>query len=241
MAATTFARALVAAAALICASALNNGFGLPAMGYSSWNDCSSFRDNGKDGWCWDSEAHIKNVTTYLVSSGLARLGYTQVNVDEGWLLGRNAQGQMYEDLDKFPSGMKGLGDWIKATPTYAGSPTMMRYGLYSCRGTCQCGTGTYNAPGSNGHEKDDVDWMVGAGAQYLKIDSCCGDQNHAVAFSDYAKWRDAMNATGERVWFSLCGWESWVSVETLRHLRRAFPTDARPPPFTLSIRRPTLR
>ena len=198
------------------ALALNNGFTLPQMGYSSWNDCSSFRDNGPNGWCWDSEAHIKSVTLYMISSGLAKLGYTQINVDEGWLKGRdNATGQIYEDTDKFPSGMKALGDFIKSQPTYAGSPDMMRYGLYSCRGTCQCGTGTYSAPGGNGYEAADTEWMVAAGAQYLKIDSCCGDQDHKVAFSDYGKWRDAMNASGTKhgwdVWFSLCGWESWYS------------------------------
>lgn len=44
-----------------------------------------------------------------------------------------------------------------------------------------------------------------------QIDSCCGNQDHAVAFSDYAKFRDAMNATGKQVWFSLCGWEAWYS------------------------------
>ncbi len=114
---------------------------------------------------------------------------------------------MYEDLSKFPSGMKGLGDWIKSTPLYPGSADNFLYGLYSCRGTCQCGTGTYNAPGSNGFEAIDTEWMVAAGASYLKIDSCCGNQNHAVAFSDYGKWRDAMNASGTKhglqVWFSL--------------------------------------
>jgi hypothetical protein len=51
--------------------------------------------------------------------------------------------------------------------------------------------------------------MVAAGADYLKIDSCCGDQDHATAFSDYAKFRDAMNATGSHVYFSLCGWHDW--------------------------------
>jgi alpha-galactosidase len=111
--------------------------------------------------------------------------------------------------------MKGLGDWIKSTPLYSGSSENFLYGLYSCRGTCQCGTGTYSAPGSNGFEAIDTEWMVAAGASYLKIDSCCGNQDHAVAFSDYAKWRDAMNASGTkhgtRVWFSLCGWESWYS------------------------------
>jgi len=161
------------------------------------------RDNGPNGWCWDTEAHVKNITLYMKSSGLFALGYNRVNIDEGWLVGRNANGVMYEDLSKFPSGMKGLGDWVHGEG--------FLYGLYSCRGTCQCGTGSYHAPGSHGYEAADVDWMVAAGADYLKIDSCCGDQNHAVAFSDYAKFRDAMNATGKRVWFSLCGWESWYS------------------------------
>jgi alpha-galactosidase len=161
-------RALLAALVLFSrARALNNGFSLPAMGYSTWNDCSSFRDNGPHGWCWDSEAHVRNVTLYLRSSGLFALGYNRINIDEGWLLGRNSSGMMYEDLDKFPSGMKGLGDWVKAQGFH--------YGLYSCRtGNCR-GTSTYKAPGSLGYEKADVQWMVNAGADYLKIDSvrCC--------------------------------------------------------------------
>lgn len=78
---------------------------------------------------------------------------------------------MYEDLSKFPSGMKALGTWITSQETYPGSNEYMHYGLYSCRGTCQCGTSTYSAPGSNGHEMADVDWMVAQGADYLKIDS----------------------------------------------------------------------
>lgn len=90
--------------------ALPNGFTTPAMGYSTWNDCSSFRDNGPNGRCWNSEDYVKNVTEYLLSSGLAKLGYNRVNVDEGWLKGRYPNGTIYEDLEKFPSGMKVLGD-----------------------------------------------------------------------------------------------------------------------------------
>ena len=183
--------------------ALNNGFTTPAMGYSTWNDCSSMRDNGPQGWCWNSEDHVKNVTLYFKSSGLFHLGYNRINIDEGWLKGRYTNGSLYEDVEKFPSGMKGLGDWIKSQGFH--------YGLYTCRGTCQCSTGTYSATGSYGYEKEDVDWMVQAGADYLKVDSCCGSQDHATAFSDYAKFRDAMNATGKQVWFSLCGWESWYA------------------------------
>ena len=47
------------------------------------------------------------------------------------------------------------------------------------------------------------------------MDSCGGDQTHSVAFSDYAKWRDAFNASAiaagrqESVFFSVCGWKQW--------------------------------
>lgn len=180
------------------------------MGYSTWNDCSSFRDNGPNGWCWDTEAHVKNTTLYMMSSGLYALGYDHINIDEGWFVRHgnvsSGEAQMIEDLDKFPSGMKGLGDWVKSNDFV--------YGLYSCRGTCQCSTSSYHADGSHGSEASDTAWMIDAGARYLKIDSCCGSQDHATAFSDYAKFRDAMNASSppdDPTWFSLCGWEEWYS------------------------------
>ena len=51
---------------------LNNGVGLtPPMGYSSWNDCASEV----------TEERIKNITTHLISTGLAAKGFVQVNVD----------------------------------------------------------------------------------------------------------------------------------------------------------------
>lgn len=111
------------------------------------------------------------------------MGYTQVNIDAGWLKGRFPNGTIYEDLELFPSGyvrvcpcqialfskgygcvdatvaevcggrMAGLGSWIKSQETAPGSGRRMRYGLYSCRGSCQCGTSTYAGPGSLGYEK----------------------------------------------------------------------------------------
>lgn len=107
--------------------------------------------------------------------------------------------------------MKALGDWITAQSVAPGSDEKMVYGLYSCRGTCQCGTRAYHGPGSHGYEAADTEWMIDAGARWLKIDSCCGSQNHSVAFSDYAKFRDAMNKSGEQVWFNLCGWNEWYA------------------------------
>jgi len=203
-----------------CVDGLDNGLGLtPQMGYSSWNDCGSVV----------SEDHIKAVAQYMISSGLAEKGYTYVNVDEGWLLGRNASTlQMVEDRSLFPSGMAALGKWIHDLEV-PGRGKIMKYGLYTSRGVQQCDTGEYKARcmhsppnpvdrcvGSNGWEEIDAQWMVDAGADYIKEDSCGGSQNHTVAFSDYAKFRDALNksgmAAGRPIFFSLCGWADWYAT-----------------------------
>lgn len=81
------------------ACALDNGFTLPALGWSSWYaapDGSQVTD-----------AFVKASARALISSGLAKKGYKYVNVDEGWLKGRLPNGTIFEDLEKFPDGMKG--------------------------------------------------------------------------------------------------------------------------------------
>jgi hypothetical protein len=188
---------------IIHSNALDNGFTTPALGWSSWYAAP----HGSQ----VTDAFVRASAQALVKSGLAKKGYRYVNVDEGWLKGRSPNGSIYEDLEKFPQGMKGLGDWVRSQSVGAGSEEKLVYGLYSCRGTCQCGTGLYHAVGSNGHEAADTQWMIDAGARWLKIDSCCGSQNHSVAFSDYSKFRDAMNKSGEQVWFNLCGWRDWYA------------------------------
>ena len=181
---------------------LDNGVGrTPPMGYSSWNDCAS----------QVTEERIKNITTHLIQSGLAAKGYIHVNVDEGWLLARNSTtGQLIEDRTKFPSGMKALGAWIH-NQTVPGHGQIMKYGLYTSRGTCQCATQQYSGPGGHGHEALDAAWIAEAGADYLKVDSCCGSPDHSTAFADYGRWRDGLNATGRPIYLSLCGWYTWYA------------------------------
>lgn len=183
---------------------LNNGLGLsPPLGYSSWNDCAS----------QVTEERIKNVTRHFIETGLAAKGYVHINVDAGWLLARNnITGELIEDRKKFPSGMKALGDWIHEQ-VVPGHGKIMKYGLYTSRGTCQCGTALYKGPGGNGYEKIDSKWFANAGADYLKVDSCCGSQDHDIAFSDYGKWRDGLNESGRHVYLSLCGWYTWYAPQ----------------------------
>jgi alpha-galactosidase len=150
-----------------------------------------------------SEERIKYIADAIVDMGLAKLGYTYVNVDEGWLKGRDANGNMVYDGVKFPSGMKALGDYIHSKG--------LKYGLYTSRGNVQCSTSTYQGPGSYGHYDQDIKLMTSWGMDYLKCDSCGGSQVHEDAFKEYGQIRDALNATGRPVFFSLCGWYYWYA------------------------------
>ena len=125
-------------------SALDNGFTTPALGWSSWYAAPSGSQV--------TDAFVRASAEALINSGLAKKGYKYINVDEGWLKGRSPNGTIFEDRQKFPNGMKDLGDWVTSQAVAAGSNEKLVYGLYSCRGTHQCGTSKYGATGSNGHE-----------------------------------------------------------------------------------------
>jgi alpha-galactosidase len=150
-----------------------------------------------------TEQRIKYIADALIDLGLAKLGYEYVNVDEGWLKGRDSSGNIIYDSVKFPSGMKALGDYIHSKG--------LKYGLYTSRGNVQCSTSQYQGPGSYGYYAQDMKLMASWGMDYLKCDSCGGSQVHEEAFKEYGEIRDALNATGRPVFFSLCGWNSWYA------------------------------
>ena len=139
-----------------------------------------------------------------------------VNVDEGWFVGRDPKTKaMVEDKKAFPSGMAGLGKWVHNLEV-RGKGKIMKYGLYTSRGVQQCDTGEYikrcaasgllhppgRCEGTHGFEKEDAAWLVGAGADYLKEDSC-GGVTHGSVWQQYAKMRDALNATGRPIYYSI--------------------------------------
>ena len=130
-----------------------------------------------------------------------------MNVDEGWLLGRDPKTkEMVEDKNFFPSGMAGLGQWVHNL-TVPGKGKVMQYGLYTCRGVTQCDTPEYklrcmhmppNPPagrceGSHGYEAEDTQWLVDAGADYIKVDSCGGNQviRMRLPTTEHALWHCA--------------------------------------------------
>jgi len=171
-------------------TANNNGVGLtPAMGYNTWND---FR-------CNINAADIKQAADAIVAQGLDKVGYKYVNMDDCWAAGRYSNGTVYPDAKGFPDGIKSVADYVHSKG--------LLFGIYTDRGTSTCA----GRPGSYNYEKIDAQTYASWGVDYLKEDSCSASQDHNTAFAEYGKMRDALNATGRHIYFSLCGWNSWYA------------------------------
>jgi alpha-galactosidase len=120
-----------------------NGLGeTPAMG---WNDWNSFG-------CEVSEDLVLGSAKKLVDLGLKELGYEYVVLDDCWSAGRDSDGKLIVDEEKFPNGMKHLSDKLHDMG--------LKYGMYSSAGTKTCA----GYEGSLDYEEEDAqsfaDWGV---------------------------------------------------------------------------------
>ena len=77
---------------------------VPPMGWNSWN---MFGDR-------ISEAAIRETADALVSSGLKEYGYNHIVIDDCWSVktGRDKNGDLIPDPNKFPNGIKVLADYV---------------------------------------------------------------------------------------------------------------------------------
>ncbi|CAL9045779.1 unnamed protein product [Musa banksii] len=83
---------------------LANGLGMtPPMGWNTWNHF----------YCDINETIIRESADALESTGLAKLGYRYVNIDDCWAEhDRNSTGYMVPKRLTFPSGIKALADYV---------------------------------------------------------------------------------------------------------------------------------
>lgn len=161
------------------------------MGYNTWNDV------GCEGV---SAEYIQGVADAIVEKGLDKLGYTYVNVDDCWATARDDYSkELVADKAAFPAGIGAVADYVHARG--------LKFGLYTDRGVWTCGA----RPGSAGYEVEDANSFAEWGVDYLKVDSCNAPNNSRAAITQYAKFRDALNATGRPIFFALCGWAPWYA------------------------------
>jgi len=102
----------------------------------------------------------------------------------------NESFQIVADPQKFPSGMKQLGDYIHSKG--------LKFGIYSSAGFKTC----LGYPASLGFEEMDVQTYLDWGVDYLKYDNCYAEHSFPqTRFRDMAKFLKNTN-----IFYSLCEW-----------------------------------
>lgn len=114
-------------------------------------------------------------------------------MDDCWQIARdNETKRIIADPVKFPSGIKALADYMHERG--------LKLGVYSDAGKMTC----QKRPGSLGYEKEDADSYAEWGVDYLKYDNCFNEG--IFPWKRYLPMRDALNATGRPIYFSMCEW-----------------------------------
>lgn len=172
----------------------------PPMGWNSWNyfNCDGI-----------NETVIMEMADAMVSSGMKDAGYEYIVIDDCWQVGRDEDGNIIADPEKFPLGIKYLADYIHSKG--------LKFGIYSCAGTQTC----QKRPGSRGYEFQDARQYAEWGVDYLKYDWCHTGTQDAV--SSYSIMRDALYKAGRPVVFSICEWgvnKPWNWAKEVGHLWR---------------------
>ena len=154
----------------------------PPMGWNSWNKFA----------CNVSEDMIKGMADAMVKSGMKDAGYQYLNIDDCWQVSRDSNGNIVADPQRFPHGMKAVGDYIHSLG--------LKFGVYSDAGSKTCA----GRPGGLGHEYQDALQYAAWGVDYLKYDWCNTTTQDAKA--SYANIRAALDASGRAIVLSICEW-----------------------------------
>src|ERR1700733_945639 len=116
-----------------------------------WNSRNKFAGKVDD-------AAVRSIADAMVSSGMSKLGYLYINIDDTWQGTRDAAGNIRPNR-KFPD-MKALADYVHSKG--------LKIGIYSGPGPKTCA----GYAGSWGHEEQDAQLYATWGIDYLKYDLC---------------------------------------------------------------------
>ncbi|UJR16142.1 hypothetical protein I4U23_003053 [Adineta vaga] len=185
-------------------SSLDNGLGkTPQMGWNSWNHFG----------CHINETIIRQTADALVSTGLAKAGYTYVNVDDCWASSRDVKTKfILPDPSTFPSGMASLADYVHSRG--------LLFGLYSDAGYDTCA----GRPGSFGYEEIDAHVYAQWKVDYLKYDNCNSRPTNKTIKERYERMRDALNLTGRPIFYSACEWGEMLPALWFRSVANSWRT-----------------
>ena len=179
------------------------------MGWASWN---TYGVN-------INENLIRSQADAMVSTGLNTVGYSHINIDDGYFGGRDANtGELITHPTRFPNGLKGVVDHIHSKG--------LKAGIYSDAGRNTCGSFSNNdtlaiGAGLYGHDQQDADYFFKKlGFDFIKIDYCGGSYGQNVdhlVLDEKERYTDiatAIRNTGRTdVQVNACRWSfpgTWV-------------------------------
>jgi alpha-galactosidase len=156
----------------------------PPMGWMTWNYFGT-NINEKD---------IREMADAMVSSGMSKVGYNYIFIDDGWVGGRDNRNNIIADPKRFPSGIKAMADYVHAKG--------LKLGLYSDASplTCEGYTASLN------FEEQDAKTFAAWGVDYLKYDYCNAPEDSATAVIRYKAIADALRASGRDIVLGVCEW-----------------------------------
>ena len=180
----------------------------------AWNSWNVFHEN-------INESQIREIADAMVATGMRDAGYEYLNLDDKWMDddGRDGQGNLVGDSQRFPSGIADLVSYVNALG--------LKLGLYGDRGTETCAHYNNNTPcqsGSYGRETQDAATFAAWGVDYLKYDNCAiaaGRDNDQAQQEDYQAMADALRATGQPIVLSICAWDAKPWMPNVGHLWRS--------------------
>ena len=175
----------------------------PPMGFNTWNTF------GPD----INEKMVLEMADVIAEQGYRDAGYKYVVIDDCWSLReRDENGNLVADPEKFPHGMKYVGDYIHSKG--------LKFGMYSCAGTRTCA----GYPASFDHEFQDARTFASWGVDFLKYDFCYFP-SFANCQHRYLQMAQALRATGRDILFSACNWgvqEPWSWMRSVgAHMYRS--------------------
>jgi len=192
---------LIFAGSVEVALCSKNGLALtPPMGFLSWERFRCNIDCENDPENCISEKLYKAMADRLVADGYKAVGYEYVNIDDCWpAASRDGNGRLVPDPVRFPSGIKGLADYMHARG--------LKLGIYSAWSNYTCA----GYLGSYGHAQIDAQTFADWGVDSLKLDGCTSDTS--IYASGYPEMGLALNKTGRQILYS-CSWPAYVDLNT---------------------------
>lgn len=182
----------------------------PTMGWSSWNTFG----------LQVSESLMCEQGDALISTGLRRVGYDHINLDDGFFGGRDMEtGELLIHPQRFPNGLRPMVDYLHRRG--------LKAGIYSDAGANTCGnywggdTIAVNV-GLYRFDQRDIDfYFLDCGFDFIKVDYCGAsakdnrDRLDLDPRERYTAIAEALRHTGRRdVRMNVCRWNypgNWVN------------------------------